>query len=57
MNKKAAVFACRFTGFIGILASLFFGKVYGPAGLVLGLIGSMFWFGLAWYFQRSVGTG
>ncbi|SMO73598.1 hypothetical protein [Melghirimyces algeriensis] len=54
MNKKAAIFACRFTGWVGILLSLLFWQIYGPVGLVIGWIGSMLWFGLAWYFQRSI---
>lgn len=57
MNTKAAVFACRFTGFIGILASLLFWKMYGLTGLLLGLAGSMFWFGLGRYFQKTIGNG
>ncbi|GGA53310.1 hypothetical protein GCM10007416_28030 [Kroppenstedtia guangzhouensis] len=57
MNTQAAVFACRFTGFIGILASLLFWKMYGITGLSLGLAGSIFWFGLGLYFQRTGGKG
>ncbi|MDA8354353.1 MAG: hypothetical protein M0Z65_14470 [Firmicutes bacterium] len=56
MNKKAAVFACRFTGFIGLLVSLLFWYMYGLSGLVLGCIGSMVWFGLGWYVQHSANT-
>ncbi len=57
MNTQAAVFACRFTGFIGILASLLFWKMYGLTGLSLGLAGSLLWFGLGLYFQRTGGKG
>jgi hypothetical protein len=53
MNVQASVFACRFTGFVGILASLLFWNLYGLAGFAFGFIGSMFWFGLAWYLQRG----
>ncbi|PTM57500.1 hypothetical protein [Desmospora activa] len=53
MNIPAAVFACRFTGVIGILASCLFGYLYGLIGFVLGLIASMFWFSLAWYLQQG----
>ncbi|MDR6225904.1 hypothetical protein [Desmospora profundinema] len=53
MNVSAAVFACRFTGVVGILASLLFWNLYGFAGLVFGLLSSMFWFGLAWHLQRG----
>ncbi|MFC4075581.1 hypothetical protein [Salinithrix halophila] len=52
MNAKAAVFACRFTGAVGILASFLMWKIHGPVGFTLGLIFSLFWFALAWYYQR-----
>lgn len=53
MNKKAAVFACKFTGVTGLAASLFLWKVSGFGAMIAGLIGSLFWFGLAWWFNRS----
>lgn len=52
MNGKAAVFACCFTGTAGLAASLFLWKVSGLGAMIAGLIGSGFWFGLAWWFRR-----
>ncbi|QKG83499.1 hypothetical protein GXN76_02770 [Kroppenstedtia pulmonis] len=53
MNAKASAFACRFTGCIGVIASLLFWKVYGPLGMIIGLIGSLFWFGLGRYVEKK----
>ncbi|SFJ46165.1 hypothetical protein [Thermoflavimicrobium dichotomicum] len=53
MHTKAAIFACRVTGGIGMLASLLFLKLYGAVGLIAGLIGSGLWFGLASYLKKS----
>ncbi|SEM90900.1 hypothetical protein [Lihuaxuella thermophila] len=54
MNVKAAVFACHVTGLVGLAASLFLWKTVGSIGLLAGLIGSGFWFGLGWYFRRQL---
>ncbi|OYD07510.1 hypothetical protein [Paludifilum halophilum] len=56
MNVKAAAFASRLTGVVGILASFLLWKMYGPGGLIIGLIGSSFWFGLGWYVVKKPGT-
>jgi hypothetical protein len=53
MNIQAAVFACRFTGVIGFLASIYLFQLYGWTGLIAGLIGSSLWFLLAIYLKRS----
>lgn len=53
MNGKAAAFACNFTGIAGLAASLFLWKVSGLGSMIAGLIGSLFWFGLAWWFRQS----
>jgi hypothetical protein len=52
MNTKAAAFACRFTGFVGLLASLLLWKLYGIGGLITGCLLSGFWFILGWYYSR-----
>jgi hypothetical protein len=54
MNVKAAVFACNVTGIVGLAASLFLWKAVGSSGLLAGLIGSGFWFGLGLYFRRQL---
>jgi hypothetical protein len=53
MHEQAAIFASRVTGAIGLAASLFLWKVAGLWGLVLGLIGSGFWFWLAFIIKRK----
>ncbi len=53
MNIQAAVFACRFTGVIGFLASIYLFQLYEWPGLIAGLIGSSLWFLLAIYLKRS----
>ncbi|SFS76104.1 hypothetical protein [Marininema halotolerans] len=55
MNVKAAVFACRFTGILGVLASFFMWKIYGPAGFLLGLVLSSLWFILGAWIRRQGG--
>jgi hypothetical protein len=44
VNRNAAVFACRFTGAVGLAASLFLWKVAGFGSFLAGLAGSLFWF-------------
>jgi hypothetical protein len=53
MHTQAVIFASRVTGVIGVAASLFLWKVAGLTGLILGLIGSAFWFWLAFYINRK----
>ncbi|SDX10322.1 hypothetical protein SAMN05444487_11058 [Marininema mesophilum] len=55
MNEKAAVFACHFTGVLGILASCLMWKIYGPTGFILGLVLSTFWFILGVWIRRQGG--
>ncbi|MBN2911004.1 hypothetical protein JQC72_16045 [Polycladomyces sp. WAk] len=52
MNRKAAVFACRMTGWVGLAATLFLWQLYGWIGCVIGLAGSLLWFGLGRLFDR-----
>ncbi|MFC7441886.1 hypothetical protein [Laceyella putida] len=56
MHERAAVFACRFTGVVGLLASLFLWKESGLPSFAAGLIGSGFWFALAWWIQRRASS-
>jgi hypothetical protein len=53
MNRKAAVFACRLTGWIGLAVTLFLWRLYGWIGCVIGLAGSLLWFGLGRLFNRQ----
>lgn len=52
MDKKAAVFACRLTGWVGLAVTLFLWQLYGWIGCVIGLVGSLLWFGLGRLFDR-----
>ncbi|KPC72581.1 hypothetical protein ADL26_14730 [Thermoactinomyces vulgaris] len=56
MHERAAIFACRFTGVVGLLFSLFLWKVNGLPSFVAGLVSSCFWFALAWWIQRRAGS-
>jgi hypothetical protein len=52
VNRNAAVFACRFTGSVGLAASLFLWKVAGFGSFLAGLAGSLFWFLLGRHYGR-----
>lgn len=53
MNVQAAVFACRLTGFIGILVTLLLYKILEPQGVITGVIASSLWFLLGWHFNKK----
>ncbi|WP_258840190.1 hypothetical protein [Mechercharimyces sp. CAU 1602] len=55
MNRQAAIFACRFTGGIGILFSLLIGTTYGLSSTAIGILLSMLWFVLAHFISRDRG--
>ncbi|WP_164491808.1 hypothetical protein [Staphylospora marina] len=55
MNRDAAIFACRFTGFAGLAASLFLWKVAGTGSFLAGLVGSACWFVLGETVRRRRG--
>lgn len=52
MNRKAAMFACRLTGWVGLAATFFLWQLYGWIGCVIGLAGSLLWFELGRLFDR-----